>query len=166
VKALATIFKEAQTTRFDARRHSLIVDQCAEELKQVSVPAYKVHDLPPPPENGRYVLLGIAFYSRYDLEMLDAIAAVLSEGNSGEDHLVVFDILSCRNRADLETCIPGIGNAVQTPVAGVWENAMLVKKASGHAAVKMLRDYYRLALPNTDASSQLFWPYGSLKVLL
>jgi hypothetical protein len=127
---------------------------------KVSVPVYKVQELPLPPKNGQHVLVGLAFYSRYDLELLDAIAAVLGERKSGEDHLVVFDIVSCRNRADLEACIPGIGNVVQTPVAGVWETGILVKKASGHAAVKMLRDHYRLALPNSDAGSRLFWPYA------
>jgi hypothetical protein len=74
MKALSAIFKEAQKAQLDADRPGLIVKQCAGQLREISVQIYKTCDLPSAPEKGRRVLIGAAFYSLYDLELLDWLA--------------------------------------------------------------------------------------------
>jgi hypothetical protein len=66
--------------------------------------------------------------------------------------------MSCKSQADFESCLPGIGKVFQTPVVGIWSNGRLTEKASGHDAVRALRDHYQLGQFNTFWRSML-WPY-------
>jgi hypothetical protein len=86
----------------------------------------------------------VAFYSLYDLELLDAVTARLPE-QASEERLEVFDVLTCRSQADFEACLPGIGNVFQTPVVGNWKHGVLENKASGHRAVETIERHYGIA---------------------
>jgi hypothetical protein len=45
VKALSSIFKEAQKSNVDSRKHTWIVQQWSEELESIPVGIYGIHDL-------------------------------------------------------------------------------------------------------------------------
>jgi len=143
-KALATIFKEAQKPYVDPGQHAWIVQACTKELERVSVGVHGIHDLPSPPEKGQRVLIGAAFYSLYDLELLDAITARLRE-RPHEERIEIFDVMSCKSQADFEACLPGIGKVVKTPVVGIWIDGDLSEKASGNRAVEIVNRHYGLA---------------------
>ncbi len=143
-KALATLFKEAQKPYVDPGQHAWIVQACANELGRVSVGVHGIHDLPSPPEKGQRVLIGAAFYSLYDLELLDAITATLRE-HPREERIEIVDVMSCKSQADFEACLPGIGKVVQTPVVGIWFDGDLNEKASGNRAVEIVKRHFGLA---------------------
>ena len=143
-KALAAIFKEAQKPYVDPGQHAWIVQACAKELERVSVRVHGIHNLPLPPEKGQRILIGVAFYSVYDLELLDAITAKLRECPR-EEQIEIFDVMTCKSQADFEACLPGIEKVVQTPVVGNWIDGDLNEKASGHRAVGIIKRHYGLA---------------------
>jgi len=76
------------------------------------------------------VLLGIAVWSRYDLELLDRIEATLTETTSFA--MYVFDVDECHGgAADFERYVPGLGKVYHTPIVGIWRNGVLTSRASG-----------------------------------
>lgn len=85
------------------------------------------------PSSGRFLLVGVATWSGYDMKLLD----VLESTPGGPEVIGVFDTADCRSNEDFEARIPGIGTVFQTPVVGLWENGHLVASASGHAARKI-----------------------------
>jgi hypothetical protein len=107
---------------------------------------------PIPPE-GRRLLIGVAHWSGYDMELLDLLeeppspqrfTGVLSGtgvrgGMMGlptvpiptRPQVDVFDVAQCRSEADFDLFIPGTGRVLQTPVVGLWVDGHLVEKASG-----------------------------------
>ncbi|HEV3144311.1 MAG TPA: hypothetical protein VGZ47_10530 [Gemmataceae bacterium] len=86
------------------------------------------------------VLVGVATYSALDLRLLEIIDRKLEEAsrNGATLHVEVFNVLECRDQADFEKYIPGIGTVFQTPVVGIWENGVLVHRATGAAARSLL----------------------------
>lgn len=83
------------------------------------------------------VVLGVAFYSRPDLELLDALVQKLRSGNCGTDRpIYVFDALMCKSMEDFERLVPGIAPVYDTPVVGIWEGGELVSKGWGIWRVK------------------------------
>ena len=88
--------------------------------------------------NGARVLIGVAVYSLYDLDLLDSL-----ESNSfGDDVVQVFDVNSCTTMSDFEKYIPGIGNVFQTPVVGCWKDGQLNYREQGAAARDWLLTRY------------------------
>ena len=96
------------------------------------------------PGVGRRMLVGIAPYSLPDLELLDAIKEALKQKPSCEERVQVFDVLTCASMKDFDECIPGIGQVYQTPVVGVWEDGVLVQKASGAKARQLTLEQYKV----------------------
>src|SRR6185369_11474940 len=74
------------------------------------------------PTNGARTLIGIAVYSLYDLDLLDA----LESGSFGPDTVQVFNVNDCATMSDFEQYIPSIGNVFQTPVVGYWQDGHLL----------------------------------------
>jgi hypothetical protein len=76
-------------------------------------------------------LLGIAFYSLSDLQLLDDV--VLRSRNSSHSciRVDVFDVLTCKSMQDFENIFPGLAPAYQTPLIGLWEGGRLVEKGWG-----------------------------------
>jgi hypothetical protein len=94
--------------------------------------------------SGRRLLIGIAPYSIYDLRLLDAINDRTASGEIS-DRIDVFDILNCEKMTDLDSYVPGIGIAYQTPVVGIWIDGILKQKCSGHQARQLLISMYTLS---------------------
>lgn len=90
-------------------------------------------------EDSMKLLIGVATYSRYDMELLDLIDNVLNEQHLLQGHVYVFDITTCKTMECLEQYIPGIGGARQTPVVGVWQNGLLIAKGEGKIAKEIIR---------------------------
>jgi hypothetical protein len=84
-------------------------------------------------------LIGIAFYSRDDLEFLDRIVAARGETASNVKEIIVFDVLGCKTMDDFEKLIPGIGLVYQTPVVGIWRDGELVEKGVGAKGRMLLK---------------------------
>jgi hypothetical protein len=149
----------------DAQRFALCPDQYA-ALKEFSCNvgdgSFRIRaigDLPSIRKTGRFILFGIAVYALPELELLDAIVEKRCKVENPEDRFEIFDVLTCHSQSDFENLIPGIGKVSQTPVVGVWSEATLIDKASGHEAVKVLSKHYDLKWPRPRLSANLLWPY-------
>ena len=94
---------------------------------------------------GRYVLIGLAVYSVYDLRLARAIVD-RNDTRSATPAVEFFDSSDVTDMEDMQRYIPGIGQVYQTPVVGVWQDAVLVEKASGFAGRKLVER--ELALPH------------------
>jgi hypothetical protein len=87
------------------------------------------------------MLLGIAPYSLPDLELLDALKESHRQNSTSSQRVQVFDVLSCTNANDFDQYVPGIGRVYQTPVVGIWENGVLVQKATGLKARQLISEH-------------------------
>jgi len=96
------------------------------------------------PSSGRYTLIGIAPYSKSDLQLLDAIVKFMSEESAAHEKVEIFDILSCSNMDDIQIRVPGIGRVFQTPVVGIWDNGKLGYKASGAEGHRLIVGQFNL----------------------
>lgn len=96
----------------------------------------------PFPQKGRRLLIGIAVYSTVDLCLLDALNEMLTSNGLDSDHFDVFSVLNCRTMSDFDNYVPTIGMVFQTPVVGVWEDGVLMERASGTAARELLCEIY------------------------
>ena len=68
----------------------------------------------PVPGVGRFLLIGVATWSGYDMKLLDALRA----DAGGPDVIGVFDTAECQSDDDFEPRVPGIGTGV--PDARRW----------------------------------------------
>jgi len=98
----------------------------------------------PIPKTGTLVVIGVAPYSGADLGLLDAILEGFALGKAQRSEIEVFDVLSCQQMSDLSEYIPGIGNAYQTPIVGIWKDGVMSECASGAHAHKLLQDRFHL----------------------
>lgn len=89
--------------------------------------------------DGEWVLIGIATWSAYDLDLLDRLAAKLA-GLKRNAIIDIFDVDECKSMEDLERYVPGIGRVFQTPVVGVWHDGTKVDSAWGAAGRKLLAE--------------------------
>lgn len=82
----------------------------------------------PIPSTGRFLLVGVATWSGYDMKLLD----ILEQSIGGPDVIGVFDTAECKSDEDFDARIPGIGTVFQPPVVGLWEQGKLIAYGSGH----------------------------------
>ena len=82
------------------------------------------------------ILIGVASWSRYDLELLDRLHAHVRD--CVHPAIDVFDVDECHNFEDFERYVPGIGRVFSTPVVGVWRNGVLVSSAWGFKGRQLL----------------------------
>ena len=75
------------------------------------------------------MLLGVAFYSLTDLQLLDDIV-IRSRDTFPEMRIDVFDVLSFKSMGDFENIFSGLRPAM-TPVIGIWKNGNLIEKNCG-----------------------------------
>lgn len=88
----------------------------------------------PIPERGERLLVGVATWSGYDLNLLDLI----EEAPAGPIRVDVFDLDTCPDQHAIADRVPGIGEVVQPPVAGYWVDGRLVETAGGHRASQLV----------------------------
>lgn len=87
----------------------------------------------PIPRASDWVRIGVATWSRYDLELVDAIAESKQRSQSRDEQVEIFDVDELfHNPADptahFETYVPGIGKVFNPPVLGVWRAGELVTR--------------------------------------
>lgn len=103
----------------------------------------------------RRVLIGVATWSRYDFELIDAIAEKRQKSGASDEVVEIFDADEqfddpAAPKQDFERYVPGIGKVFGSPVLGIWEGGDLVTRASGAAARQILIDRYELDLPSSE----------------
>jgi hypothetical protein len=89
------------------------------------------------PESGRRLLVGVALYSADELRVLDVAAEVARRPNSAV-RLEVFNTAACRGQEDVNEYIPELAPVYQTPFVGLWQDGLLIEKASGYAGRKLI----------------------------
>lgn len=99
----------------------------------------------PIPVVDRRILIGIAPYSLPDLQLVDKLTEVLKRRPGVRDSVQIFDVLSCSKMVDFEGYVPGVGSVYQTPVLGIWENGILVERATGAKARQIISRRYGLS---------------------
>jgi hypothetical protein len=83
----------------------------------------------PIPEEGTWLLIGVATWSLSDMKLLDRV----SQANGWAGRVGVFNVAGCSAPSAFEQYIPGIGPVFHTPVVGLWSDGKLKEKASGKA---------------------------------
>lgn len=81
----------------------------------------------PVPEQGPRLLIGVATWSGYDLNLLDLI----EEAPASPVRVDVFDVDSCSDLSELQRHLPGLGSPTHTPFVGYWIDGKLVESATG-----------------------------------
>ena len=85
----------------------------------------------PLPQVDEFLLIGVAVWSGYDLNMLDHLNTAVAGGVRPHVLAYVFDADSCNSPDEFEAIFPGIGFVHHTPVVGHWRGGTLVEKACG-----------------------------------
>jgi len=80
------------------------------------------------PDAGTRLLIGVATWSRYDMDFLD----IIEEVEFGPICIDVFDIDQIQSIADLHEFFPHASPISQSPIVGLWSNGYFVEFAHGH----------------------------------
>ena len=94
-------------------------------------------------EAGRRMMVGLASYSRQDVELAQEIIDFQPREDSGVSVIELFNVLDVHEMRDFEQYIPGIGAVYQTPVVGLWEDGVLVRTAQGLSGQRLVHDLIR-----------------------
>lgn len=84
-------------------------------------------------ERGRRVLIGVSYFSMYDMQLLDAI-----RNSAKKDTVEIFMVGECQSQSQIEAFIPGITPVFQSPVVGIWDSETLIAKAWGWQGRQLL----------------------------
>jgi hypothetical protein len=103
----------------------------------------------PIPSSGSFLLVGVATWSGYDMQLLDEVEAALER----PDRVGVFDLQDVHTPDDFAMWIPGLTGVVQGPVAGLWQHGRLVDSGAGHVAQTLVFRVCRI--PLTELSTRL-----------
>ena len=79
---------------------------------------------------GQKVILGVATYSRDELELLDNLEQSHLDWESSTE-ISVFDITECKNSCDLRKYLLQDMTNVQTPVVVIWNDGRMVGTQTG-----------------------------------
>jgi hypothetical protein len=82
------------------------------------------------------LLVGIASYSRLDLELAEELIRLPYVPNR---LIEFFNVLDIKDMQSFDDYIPGMGDVLGTPVVGVWESGKLQRAAQGAKAHSLLR---------------------------
>lgn len=149
MKKLVDLFEETKKLPI-VRQSRYIRDRLPEAVSDQRLKFCRAGDPVPPASD--WVRIGVATWSRYDLELLDAIAESRQRSRSDDAQLEIFDVDELFHNptdptAHFETYVPGIGKVLSPPLLGVWQAGELVTKASGFQAREILIRRYNLDLP-------------------
>src|SRR5436305_8897678 len=87
----------------------------------------------PIPRRGVFVLLGVATWSGYDMQLLDTLQEEIAHKHQ-YPAVAVFNAGILTSQEAIAEHIPGIGLVLQMPVAGVWRDGVLTERAEGYVA--------------------------------
>ena len=100
-------------------------------------------------DRGPRLLIGVATWSGYDLNLLDLI----EEEPTGAVRVDVFDIGTCTDFAAIQEYIPGLESPMQTPFVGYWVDGRLVECETGHAGRELINRV--CSLPTQEVNTRL-----------
>lgn len=97
-------------------------------------------------DSGPRLLIGVATWSGYDLNLLD----VIEESPAGSVHVDVFDVDAIRTTADLQLFIPGLHPEAATPFVGLWQDGKLSESSSGRSGRDLVVRMLQLPIEELD----------------
>lgn len=100
----------------------------------VAASPFRIWSLGDPVAPGCRLLIGVATWSGYDMQLLDVLAEALSREPAGKPTIEVFDIQECRRVEDFSQYVPGGLPVLQPPIVGLWQDGRLEWSAEGYAA--------------------------------
>lgn len=101
----------------------------------------------PVPDRGSRLLIGVATWSGYDLNLLDLI----EEAPTTAVRVDVFDTDALHDLTALEQYIPGVELSHQTPTVGHWLDGKLVETAVGFRGRHLAARVCRILAADVDA---------------
>jgi len=130
MKLIDTLFENRHLQPGEQLRY--VLSELPERIKSMGLNIWNSGDRIQ--SSGKRILLGIAHYSREDLELLDLLRELPLE----EVQLDIFIVSACKSQSEIEIYIPGIQKVVNTPVVGIWQDGILVDKAIAGKAIQIL----------------------------
>jgi hypothetical protein len=82
---------------------------------------------------GTRILIGVATWSGYDMQLLDMLEEALSRAKDAP-LVEVFNAGILTSAEAFEDYIPGLPPPMQMPVVGVWQDGVLTERAEGYFA--------------------------------
>ena len=85
------------------------------------------------PNKGVFILLGVATWSGYDMQLLDTLQERM---DVKRDHptIGIFNAGILTSQDAIQEYVPGAPFVFHTPVVGVWRDGVLTERAEGYAA--------------------------------
>lgn len=90
------------------------------------------------------MMLGVAVWSGYDLNLLDHLVSKMAQNSHLEMPVYVFDADCMASNEELEALLPGIGFVNHTPYVGLWKNGELIAKASGFHGRQLVARWFHI----------------------
>jgi hypothetical protein len=87
----------------------------------------------PIPQRGVFALLGVATWSGYDMQLLDALQEAMSRPGNYPD-VALFNAGILTSMDEFYKYIPEVPEVFHTPAVGVWRDGVLTERAEGYAA--------------------------------
>lgn len=87
----------------------------------------------PIPRRGVFVLLGVATWSGYDMQLLDTLQEAMSRRGDHPD-VALFNAGALKSMEAFNDYIPDLPFVFHTPAVGVWRDGVLTERAEGYAA--------------------------------
>lgn len=129
---LADLFQESMHMRAEDQQQ-YVLSELPERIRGIGLKLWKPGDVIQ--SQGRRILMGVTQWVQGDLELLDAFFELLPNNSQIE----IFMLGECLSQADIERYIPGVTPIFNPPVVGIWEDGVLVEKASGWEAKQILK---------------------------
>jgi hypothetical protein len=87
----------------------------------------------PIPRRGVFVLLGVATWSGYDMQLLDTLQEIMA-GKRRDWTIGIFNAGILTGQEALREYVPDAPFVFHTPVVGVWRDGFLTDRAEGSTA--------------------------------
>lgn len=112
----------------------------------------------PTSEFGPRLLIGVAVWSGYDMNLLDSV----EDATHSPVRIDVFDIDTCLSEAGFAAFIPALpsGGGIMPPLAGLWTDGRFVESAFGHSARELVARV--CGLGEADINSRIKTVYSRL----
>jgi hypothetical protein len=85
------------------------------------------------PQHGIFVLLGVATWSGYDMQLLDTLQEAMSRPGKLPD-VALFNAGILTSMDEFHQYVPGVPDVFHTPAVGVWRDGVLTERAEGYDA--------------------------------
>jgi hypothetical protein len=96
------------------------------------------------PEHARFLLVGVAVWSGYDMNLLDHLDSAVTAGIQSDTTVYVFDADWATSPEDFESLMPGISFVHHTPVVGYWTDGKLIETACGFQGQEFVARLFKI----------------------